>query len=456
MSVTKTTASKNYIYQITIIGLLFAVFGFVTWLNGTLIPFLKKSCELSDQQAFYVATAFFAAYFFLAIPSSWILNKLGTKNGMAVGLVIMAIGCLVFVFAGSQRSYPLFLTGLFIVGMGLALLQTASNPYVSIIGPIESAATRISIMGICNKLAGMAANLMFGSLLLGNATIIQKQIDEATDPSVKTQLLNDLASRVEMPYIILAVFLVIVAAVIKFSSLPDIKEQTNESNDTNFNSDLTLLDDLKGNENSGGFVSGETAMTIGKTSVFQFPHVLLGALAIFMYVGAEVMAGDVIGIYGKNLGFSDDTSKYFTFFGLGGLLLGYVTNIALIPKYIKQEQWLTVCAILGIVMTIASYFTTGYTTVACIVALGFANAIMWPAIFPLGIRDLGRFTNMGSALLIMGIVGGAIIPPLYGWLYHEGNPFGLDFRSAFLLVMIICYIYILWFGRTGHKAGFPK
>jgi MFS transporter, FHS family, L-fucose permease len=432
MSVTKTTSSKNYIYQITIIGLLFAVFGFVTWLNGTLIPFLKKSCELSDQQAFYVATAFFAAYFFLAIPSSWILNKLGTKNGMAVGLVIMAAGCLVFVFAGSQRSYPLFLTGLFIVGMGLALLQTASNPYVSIIGPIESAATRISIMGICNKLAGMAANLMFGSLLLGNATAIQKQIDEATDPSVKTQLLNDLASRVETPYIILAIFLVIVAAVIKWSSLPDIKEQASDSD------------------------TGETALTVGKTSIFEFPHVLFGAMAIFMYVGAEVMAGDVITIYGKNLGFSDDTSKYFTSFGIAGLLLGYCTNIALIPKYIKQEQWLTTCAILGIIMTIASYFTTGYTTVACIVALGFANAIMWPAIFPLGIRDLGRFTNMGSALLIMGIVGGAIIPPLYGWLYHKGNPFGLDFRSAFLLVMIICYIYILWFGRTGHKAGFPK
>jgi MFS transporter, FHS family, L-fucose permease len=432
MSITKKPSGQNYIYQITIIGLLFAVFGFVTWLNGTLIPFLKKSCELTDQQAFYVATAFFAAYFFLAIPSSWILNKLGTKNGMAVGLVIMAVGCLVFVFAGSQRSYPLFLTGLFIVGMGLALLQTASNPYVSIIGPIESAATRISIMGICNKLAGMAANFMFGSLLLGNADVIQKQIDEATDPSVKTQLLNDLSSRVETPYIILAIFLVIVAAVIKWSSLPDIKEQASESD------------------------TGETALTVGKTSILQFPHVLLGALAIFMYVGAEVMAGDVIGIYGKNLGFSDDISKNFTIFGIAGLLIGYVTNIILIPKYLKQEQWLTTCAILGIVMTIASYFTSGYVTVGCIVALGFANAIMWPAIFPLGIRDLGRFTNMGSAILIMGIVGGAIIPPLYGWLYAKGNPFGLDFRSAFLLVMIICYIYILWFGRSGHKVGFDK
>ena len=429
MSTTKSSTSSSYRYQITIIGILFAVFGFVTWLNSILIPFLKKSCELSDQQAYYVATAFFAAYFFLAIPSSWILSKLGTKNGMTVGLLIMALGCLVFVSAAGGRSYPIFLTGLFIVGMGLALLQTASNPYVSVIGPIESAATRISIMGVCNKLAGMIANFVFGSILLKNATAIQTQIDTATDPSVKTQLLNDLASRVEIPYIVLAIFLVIVAVVINRSSLPDIKDQAADK---------------------------DTALSSNKTSVFQFPHVLLGALAIFMYVGAEVMAGDVITIYGKNLGFSEDTSKYFGILGLAGLLVGYATNIVLIPKYVKQEQWLTVSAILGMILTVASYFVSESVAVGCLAALGFANAVMWPAIFPLGIRDIGRFTNIGSALLIMGIAGGAVIPPLYGWLYRAGNSFGFDFRSAFLFVMMICYIYILWFGQRGHKVGFPK
>jgi MFS transporter, FHS family, L-fucose permease len=432
MSVTKTSTSKGYIYQITIIGLLFAVFGFVTWLNGILIPFLKKSCELSDLQAYFVATAFFAAYFFLAIPSSWILSKLGTKNGMSVGLLIMAFGCLVFVYAAGDRSYPRFLTGLFIVGMGLALLQTACNPYVSVIGPIESAATRISIMGICNKLAGIVANLLFGSLLLKNADAIQKQIDTAADPSVKAQLLNSLASRVEVPYIVLAVFLVIVAIVINRSSLPDIKEQATDNE------------------------TGDTALSRGKSSIFDFPHVFLGALAIFMYVGAEVMAGDVITIYGKNLGFSDDTSKYFAVYGLVGLLIGYCMNIILIPKYIKQEQWLTISAILGIALAMCTYLTTGFTAVKCLAALGFANAVMWPAIFPLGIRDIGRYTNIGSAIMIMGIVGGAIIPPFYGWLYSVGNPFGFDFRSAFLVVMVVCYIYILWFGLKGHKVGFPK
>ncbi len=427
----KTTQSKgNYLYQLTIIGVLFAVFGFVTWVNGILIPFLKKSCELTDQQAFYVTTAFFAAYFFLSIPSSWILSKLGTKKGMTVGLTIMAIGCLVFVSAASDRSYGIFLTGLFIVGMGLALLQTAANPYVSLLGNIESAATRISIMGICNKLAGIFANVLLGSILLKNASEIQNKLDVVTDESVKNQLLNELASRVEVPYIIMAVFLLIIAFVIYKSSLPDIKEQASADS------------------------SGVTYLSKGKTSVLQFPHVILGAIAIFFYVGAEVMAGDLITIYGKNLGFSEDTSKFFAVFGLTGLLVGYVVNIILIPKYMKQENWLTISTILGITLTIGSYFTSGSIAVGCLASLGFANAVMWPAIFPLGIRDIGQFSNIGSALLIMGIVGGAIIPPFYGWLY-ENSILGFDFKSAFVFVMLICYVYILWFGKQGHKIGFP-
>lgn len=425
-----TTTKKNYLYQLTIIGILFAVFGFVTWVNGILIPFLKKSCELTDQQAFYVTTAFFAAYFFLSIPSSWILSKLGTKKGMSVGLIIMALGCLVFVSAAGDRSYGIFLAGLFIVGMGLALLQTAANPYVSLLGDIESAATRISIMGICNKLAGILANILLGSILLKNATEIQNKLDVETDITVKNQLLDELASRVEVPYIILAVFLTVIAIVIYKSSLPDIKEQASDE------------------------ASGETYLSKEKTSVFQFPHVILGAIAIFFYVGAEVMAGDLITIYGKNLGFSEDTSKFFAVFGLIGLLVGYIVNIILIPKYVKQENWLIISTLLGIVLTIGSYFATGSIAVGCLATLGFANAVMWPAIFPLGIRDIGQFSNIGSALLIMGIVGGALIPPFYGWLY-ENSILGLDFKTAFVAVMLICYLYILWFGKRGHKIGFP-
>jgi MFS transporter, FHS family, L-fucose permease len=422
---------SSYGYQLGIIGLLFATFGFVTWLNGTLINFLKKVCKLDDQQSYYVASAFFAAYFFMALPSSWLLKKLGTKNGMSVGLVIMAVGALIFIPAANARSYPIFLTGLFIVGTGLALLQTAANPYVSVLGPIESAASRISIMGICNKLAGIGANLLFGSILFSNANEIDAQIALATDPSVKEQILNDLAGRLVTPYIIMAVVLLIVAFVIQRSSLPDIKEQASDD------------------------ASGDTALSRGKTSIFQFPHAILGALAIFFCVGAEVMAGDLIGTYGTNLKYSDDDTKFFTSFNLVGLLLGYVTSIILIPKVIKQEKWLVICTLLGIFLTLCSCFVSPSLAIFCVAALGFANAALWPAIFPLGIRDLGKFTNIGSALLIMGIVGGAVIPPFYGYTYKH-SIMGLDFRSAFLVIMTVCYAYMLWFGLMGHKIGFGK
>lgn len=422
-----TSRNPNYLYQLTIIGILFAVFGFVTWLNGILIPFLKKACELSDQQAFYVATAFFAAYFVMAMPSSWILQRLGTKKGMTVGLLVMAAGAVVFIPAAEARSYGMFLSGLFVLGTGLALLQTAANPYVSVIGPIESAAKRISMMGMYNKVAGIVANLLFGAVLLKNADAIQKQLtDAATTAETKTQLLTELSNRVVLPYTVLAIFLTVVAVVIYRSSLPDISTKTSESGD------------------------GDTDLSRGRTSIFQFPHALFGAIAIFTYVGAEVMAGDLITLYGKNLGFSEDTSKFFTSFGLIGLMAGYSMCIFLIPKYVTQEKYLAISAVLGILLTVTSYFVSDSIAVGCLAALGFANAVMWPAIFPLGIKDLGRFTNTGSALLIMGIVGGAIIPPFYGWLY-ESSGLGFDFRSAFVTIMVVCYTYILFFALRGSR-----
>ncbi len=422
----------SYKSSLFIIGILFFVFGFITWLNGILIPFFKKSFELTDLQAYYVATAFFAAYFFLALPSSWILQKLGTKTGMTIGLAIMALGCLVFVGASSGRSYPMFLGGLFVVGMGLALLQTAANPYVSLLGPHETAANRISIMGICNKVAGIIANLIFGTILLKNAEGIQKQIDSSVDITEKTKLLTELSERVQTPYIIMAICLLVIAAVIYKSSLPDIKEQAGDE-------------------------TGETPMSKDKTSIMQFPHVWLGALAIFFYVGAEVMAGDVITIYGNNLGFSQDDTKFFGVLSLVGLLIGYLLNLVIIPKYITQERWLVVCTLLGMFLAVMSYFTSDKMAVFCLTLMSFANAIVWPVIFPLGIKDVGsRFSNVASALLIMGIVGGAIIPPLYGQLYADGNSLGLDFRSAFLLVMFVCYAYVLWYAAYGHRRGFVK
>ncbi len=420
----RTTTARNsgYLYQITIIGLLFFIFGFVTWLNGTLIPFLKLACELDTMQALFVTFAFYISYFFLAIPSSQILKRTGFKNGMALGLVVMAVGCLLFIPAANARAFPLFLTGLFVQGMGLSLLQTASNPYISIIGPIESAAQRISIMGICNKVAGILSPLILSSIVLKNAGAIEKQVTDAVDAAQKTELLNELAGRVVMPYIIMAIVLAALAFMIRQSALPEVDTAAEDTSD------------------------GATVLSAGRRSIWQFPHLLLGALAIFFYVGAEVMAGDGIGIYSRSLGFGLDQTKYFTSFTLAAMLLGYVLSIILIPKYINQQRFLRYSAMLGLVFTLLTYFTTGSTAVMCIALLGLANAVMWPAIFPLAINGLGRFTQIGSALLIMGIAGGAVMPQVYGLLQITAGH-----QLAFQITMLPCYLYILYYSIAGHK-----
>jgi MFS transporter, FHS family, L-fucose permease len=418
------TAKKENQYAIVIIGLLFFVFGFVTWLNGTLIPFLKLACQLNnDIQAFFVTFAFYMAYFFLAIPSSMILKKTGFKNGMSLGLLVMAIGSLVFVPAANARSFGLFLTGLFIQGMGLALLQTASNPYISIVGPIESAAKRISIMGICNKIAGMLSPIILGALVLKNAGSIETAISQTNDSAVKESLLNELAGRVITPYIIMTVVLVLLAFMIKQSALPEIDT---DQEDANYKS------------------------AVEKKSVLAFPHLLLGVLCLFLYVGAEVMAGDAIGAYGREMGMPLDETKYFTTFTLFAMLLGYIIGIFTIPKYLTQQKALAISAISGIVFSILAFATTGYLAISFIALLGLSNALMWPAIFPLAISGLGRFTKTGSALLISGIAGGAMIPLLYTTLKDKEI---LSNSLSFMVCMVPAYLYILYYALRGYKVG---
>ncbi|WP_242696430.1 sugar MFS transporter [Longitalea luteola] len=413
---------------IFIIGFLFFIFGFITWLNGSLIQFLTLVCQLeSDVQAFFVTFAFYMAYFFLAIPSSVILKRTGFKKGMALGLLVMAIGSLIFIPAAKERSFGLFLTGLFIQGMGLALLQTASNPYISIIGPIESAAKRISIMGICNKIAGISSPLILSAVLLKDANSLEQNINKATSIAEKEGLLNALSARVINPYIILAVVLAILAFLLLKSPLPEPPAEE-EENTTTINT------------------------ASNKKSIWEFPHLLLGALCIFLYVGVEVMAGDAIGIYGKAMGMPLEETKKFTSFTLAAMLVGYVIGIFTIPKLISQQTALRVSALLGIAFSIGVFVTSGYTAIIFIALLGLANALMWPAIWPLAIDKLGKFTKTGSALLVMGIAGGAIIPLIYASLKKEDG-LNMPNHLAFFICMLPCYLYILYYAIKGHKAG---
>lgn len=411
---------KNYTMPVIIIGVLFFIFGFVTWLNSTLIPYLQIACELETAQAVLVTFAFYISYAVMAFPSSWVLKKTGFKSGMMLGLIIMAIGALIFIPAANSRTFGLFLTGLFVIGTGLALLQTASNPYITILGPIESAAKRISVMGICNKLAGALAPLIMGAIMLKDADVLVEKI-KTMDAVQKAAELDVLASRVIVPYIIIACVLGALAIFIKFSSLPEVKAEGE--------------DDL-----------ANGAPPDGKT-IFSFPYLWLGFIALFLYVGVEVMAGDIIQVYGKAIGIPLEIAKHFTTYTMLGMLAGYLIGIVTIPKLISQATALKGSAILGILFTVAAIFTSGYYSILFIALLGLANALVWPAIWPLAIHGLGRFTKTGSALLIVGIAGGAILPKLWANIGEHTS-----YQQAFW-IMIPCYLFILYFAVSGYKAG---
>ncbi|GAB3902028.1 sugar MFS transporter [Larkinella knui] len=398
-------STSNYLGPLLIVGMLFFIFGFVTWVNGVLITFFKQAFQLSTVGSNLVVSAFFISYTLMAIPSSWLLKKTGFKNGMSLGLIIMAIGTITFIPAAKAVSYPLFLVGLFLIGIGLTVLQTASNPYVTILGPRESAAQRISFMGVANKLAGIISQFIFGGLLLTGANVI----------SAKESL-----DKVVTPYLILTGILLVLAMLIRFSTLPEVSEEQEEDN--------TVL--------------SKAATT---DSVWQHANLVLGVLAIFCYVGVEVISGDTIINYGKALGFTNDEAKYFTAYTLYGMLAGYVLGILLIPRFLSQQKSLLYGTSLGMVLTIAALLTDGFTSVLCIALLGFAIAPIWPALWPLSLNRLGKFTKLGSALLIMGISGGALLPLLHGYLTDAVSP-----KLAYALILPLLG-YILYYALVGSK-----
>ncbi|OCB75090.1 MFS transporter [Flavobacterium glycines] len=437
MSLPKT--SNNTLLPILIIACLFFIFGFVTWINGALIPFMKTINELTSAQSLLVASASYISFVVMALPASLILSKIGYKKGMSLGLFIMGIGALVFIPAAEARTYWMFLTGIFIQGAGMTLLQTASNPYITILGPIDSAAKRISIMGIANKIAGSLGSLIFGALLLSGIDEIKEQLS-VVSATEKAELLNIMADSVVMPYLVMAAVLFILGFLIRKAPLPDVEaEPIKESNDA--------------------------ATT--KTSIFQFPHLWLGVLTLFMYVGVEVIAGDTIIAYGISLGIPVADAKFFTTFTLMAMVATYALGAILIPKYISQTLALKVSAVLGIVLSFCIVFTSGFTSVLFVAALGMANALVWPAVWPLTLKGLGKFTKTASALLIMAISGGAIIPPLYGNLVDakkvdlmaQGMNEALATATAATKgywILLPCYIIILYYAVAGHKLGLGK
>lgn len=401
-----------------IIGALFFIFGFVTWLNGILIPYFKISCELTDFEATLVAFAFYISYTVMALPASWVLKKTGFHRGMTVGLLVMAVGTLVFVPAALSRAYWMFLSGLFIMGAGLAVLQTAANPYITIIGPRESAARRISIMGICNKLAGAIAPLILAYYILNDGDAFVKSL-EGMDSIARAAALDSLAHRVIGPYLVMTSILVFLGIAVRYAPLPDVETEDDS-------------------------VDSVTDFT-NKSSIFQFPQLILGAIALFFYVGVEVIAGDTIIRYGISQGFKIETAKVFTTYTLIAMIVGYLAGILLIPKLISQRTALIASALLGIALSIVVVLASPTYSILALALLGLANALVWPAIWPLAIHDLGKFIKTGSAVLIMAIAGGAILPLLWGRLSDSISP-----QMAYI-ILIPSYFIILYYSVSGYK-----
>jgi FHS family L-fucose permease-like MFS transporter len=414
-----------------IIGMLFFVFGFVTWLNGALIPFLQIVCDLTESQALLVAFSFYIAYVVMALPMSWVLDKVGYKHAMCLGLVGIALGCLLFIPAAYSQEFAVFLVAQFIVGTGLTILQTASNPYIVKIGPQETAAVRISIMGLLNKFAGFLAPIVFTALVLGEFAGVNAQSIAALSDAERVTQITALADGIILPYAYMALALLVLAVLLKFSSLPDL---------------------VLGKPQSADAEAG---------SLKAYPQLILGVVALFLYVGVEVIAGDTIGLFGSQLGVANATS--LTSYTMAFMVLGYLIGLMLIPRFIDQAQALAGSAILGLVLSVAVVFADVESTsissllwgwmgiaelpnaITLIAILGFANALVWPAVWPLALNGLYSLTARGSAWLIMGISGGAVLPLCYGLLADH-----FDNQSAYWM-MIPCYSFILFYALKGHK-----
>ena len=431
---TPTTPAPKVLVPMLILAVLFFLFGFVTWLNGALIPFLQIVCQLNEFQALFVTFVFYIAYTVMAIPMSFLLNYLGYKKGMLAGLLIMAFGALLFIPAAKVAAYPLFLLALFLLGSGLTILQTATNPYLVCIGPRDSAAMRISIMGLVNKAAGIVVPMLFATLVLTN---IEQYSAAALAmlPAAEQQVqLAELSNRLVLPYVYMTLMLLVLSIFIWFAPLPELAEHKHE----------------KGVEFKA------------VKAVLAYPQLVLGVLALFCYVGVEVIAADTIGLYGKQLGvphFGILTSYTMSF-----MVLGYILGVLLIPRYLSQGRALQLSALAGALLSIGVLFGASDSqqlsawlfgwlgiplvpdTVVFVALLGLANALVWPAVWPLALEGLGKLTATGSALLIMGIAGGAVLPLSYGYLAEQSG----NSQSAYW-ILIPAYLYILFYAMKGHK-----
>jgi len=420
---------RQTIISVFIIGALFFIFGFVSWVNSILIPYFKIACELTNFQSYLVAFAFYISYFIMSVPSSYLLKKTGFKKGMMIGFWTMAAGAFIFVPAAYTRTYGIFLVGLFTIGTGLSILQTAANPYITVLGPKESAAQRISIMGIFNKGAGILAPLLFAAVILkATDTDLFKELSSMYE-AARNAVLDELIRRVILPYTVVGIGLFGLGLLVRYSPLPEINTEQETAEVAAVNAD--------------------------KKTIFQFPHLVLGAIGIFLHVGTQVIAIDTIIGYAGSMHIDLMEAKVFPSYTLTATICGYILGIFCIPKFISQVNALRFCTLLGTILTLLILFAGGQVrlfghtadiSIWFVVLLGLANSLVWAGIWPLALDGLGRFTKPGASVMIMGLCGNAILPLLYGYFADE-----YDVRIAYS-VLFPCYLYLVYYAFYGHRV----
>jgi len=427
MEMTMSKENQSILLPMTLAGSMFFILGCITWLNGAITPFLQQMLTLSALQASFIISSFYIAVTIAGIPSAMLIKRVGYKNGMAIGCAVMAASALLYIPAAKLQMIEIFLLAQLMIGVGQTILQTAVNPYVVKMGSENSAAVRVCIMGLLNKFAGVVVPIIFAMVTVASVS---------GEGAVLTQEQKDvMANSLVAPYIAISALIFVFAAFAKFSPLPDL-----------------VFEDENSNEKSKGEVR----------EALKHPHLVLGVIGIALYVAVEVIAADTIGSYALAIGVAD--YSMMTSYTMACMLIGYAIGIALIPKYMSQQNALVMSGIVGIITVIAvvigsndSFTISNIILVPfggpqlpdpllCIALLGFANAMVWPAIWPLALRGLGRLTGTASGLLIMGIAGGALGPLLIGL----GNVAGLGAQGAYAL-MIPSYLFIIFYALKGHK-----
>jgi FHS family L-fucose permease-like MFS transporter len=413
-----SSTSGSYIRPLAILTTLFFLWGFLTSLNDILVPHLKSISDFDYTKVMLVQFAFFSAYFLFSVPWSMVVNKIGYQKTMVVGLATMSLGALLFVPAASIPSFPLLLTGLMILAAGITGLQVSANPYVLVLGRPETASSRLVLTQAFNSLGTTLAPILGGIFILSAAPLAAEQLRELSPQALHLYRMNQAAS-VKMPYIVISIALILLAVAIARFKLPKIQQ------------------------------SATSPVEKIKDSIWKHPNLLLGALGIFAYVGAEVSIGSFMVNYlgqPEIAGLSPKIAAGYVSFYWGGAMVGRFIGSAILQK-VKTGRLLALCAVCSAILVAFSMLTGGHLAMWTMIAVGLFNSIMFPSIFALGIAELGPLTGTGSGLMNMAIVGGAIIPVVQGAIADH-----IGIHHAYLLP-VICYVYILFYALKGSTPN---